>query len=79
MRTAAKTAKTSSKAIASPEALAAIAVLRVAGFIKRTSLQKLMGERLGRAIGDDAFEAAMTALGRGIIRVRGIGGGICLA
>ena len=67
------------KLIKTPEALAAIAVLREAGFAKCTMLQKLMGERLGRALSDDAFEAAMTALGRRIIRVRGIGGGICLA
>jgi hypothetical protein len=68
-----------SNTLSTPESVAAIAVLRVAGFIKRSALQKFMGEQLGYAVSDAAFEASMTELGRRIIRVSGIGGGICLA
>lgn len=69
----------SSKAIKTPEALAALTVLRQVRFAKRPQLEKLIAKQLGcKTISDEQFEAAMSALGHRIIRVRGVGGGIYL-
>jgi hypothetical protein len=67
-----------SRAIKTPEALAALNVLTRIGFAKRPQLEKLMAAELGRPVTDDQFETAMEFLGRRIIRVRGAGGGIRL-
>jgi hypothetical protein len=68
----------SSKTIKTPEALAALNILRQAGVAKRPALQRSISAAIGREISDDQFEATMTELGSRIIRVRGMGGGIRL-
>lgn len=59
-------------------AVTALNILRDAGFAKRPALEKRMSEKLGRPISDDEFDDVMCELGRRIIRVRGVGGGIRL-
>jgi hypothetical protein len=70
----------STRTIKTPEALAALRVLTAVGrtLVKRPALERLMAAELGRPVTDDQFEAAMSELGRRIIRVRGFGGGIGL-
>ena len=69
---------TSRRTIKTPEALAALTILRQAGFAKRPALQRSISAALGREISDDQFEATMTEIGSRIIRTRGQGGGIRL-
>jgi hypothetical protein len=63
-------------AIQTQAAKTALRIIRQVGFAKRPSFQRMIGDDLGREIGDDEFETIMTQLGRNVRRQRGVGGGI---
>lgn len=54
----------------------ALEIIRAVHFAKRPKFQTMIGDELGRDIGDDEFETIMTELRCSICRQRGAGGGI---
>lgn len=60
----------------SQAAKTALQIIQTVHFAKRPAFQAMIGDDLGRDIDDVEFEAIMAQLGRRVMRVRGVGGGI---
>ena len=63
-------------AIQTQAAKTALQIIGRIHFAKRPSFQRMIGDELGRDVGDDEFETIMTQIRTSVRRQRGAGGGI---